>query len=368
MFRRSHFKQIIVIALFFSSAFVKPGFAVDTFALPSVSQPAVRTLTLAPEGSVAPQETPAKAAAQALPEEPLSAMEEFFSRAPGLEGPPLRQFGYEMFRGLLVGGNTVSDTSVPDDYPLGPGDELIFNVPLSTQEIRAVVSRDGTIFIPSFGTLSVTGQSLGKFQAAMRARARGAQVTVRLGKLRMVTAYLAGRVRRPGSYLVGALSTISTLLEAAGGVSKNGSLRHIELRRHERPVVIFDFYDFLLKGQNAGNVRIEAGDIIFVPTIGPQVAIAGNVRQPAIYEIKGGATLAESLRLSGGPLAQAYTQRILLQRIKANTGRELREIDVKDALLNQLRVQDGDLLIVDGNHELFEFAENHLQFKRLITS
>lgn len=321
-----------------------------------------RQTSLTPDATPTPTEVPIPGATppppglnptfgiapSAPPDEPPSAMEQFFARAPGQETANLRQFGYDFFAGEVAGAGVSSETTVPGTYPLGPGDELVLNVPFSTNEIRATVGRDGTLFIPNFGTLPVAGQTLDQFQAALRARARGSQVTVRLGKLRTLTVYLSGRVKRPGSYSVGALSTITTLLQTGGGALKNGSLRSVQLRRGDRTVVNFDFYDFLLKGKSSGNVRLEAGDVVFVPAAGPQVALAGSVRQPAIYEIKPGTALSEALDLAGGLLAQAYTQRVLLQRISAAASREVRTLDVSSPTGARFKLQDGDLVVVAG--------------------
>lgn len=325
----------------------------ETFVLPTANQPAVKTLAPVEE-AVPSQEAAIPPVPKPPVEEPLSPMEKFFAKAPGHSGGALRQFGYELFSTELAGDALSSTTAVPQTYPLGPGDDLVINVPFSTQEIRAIVSREGTIFIPNFGTLPVVGMTLSQFQASLRNRAKGSQLTVRLGKLRTITVYLAGRVKRPGSYTVNALSTITTLLQAAGGVSRNGTLRNIQLRRANQVTDAFDFYDFLLKGKSSGNLRLEAGDIVFVPSVGAQVALAGNVRQPAIYELKPGTTLTEALELSGGLLAQAYTQRVQLQRVVPNSGREVRTLDLSSPAAEKLKLQDGDLVAVSGGLERLE--------------
>lgn len=327
--------------------------AQDTFVLPTANRPAVETLTPAPKEHPTKDEE-ARGKKPAL-EAPLSPMERFFAQVSGQADGTLRQFGYELFASEDLAGNALSSTTaVPQNYPLGPGDELVINVPFSTQEIRAIVGREGTIFIPNFGTLSVVGMTLEQFQSSLRSRARGSQLTVRLGKLRTLTVYLSGQVKRPGSYTVSALSTITTLLQAAGGVSRNGSLRSIQLRRSGRVADSFDFYEFLLKGKNSGNLRLEAGDIVFVPSIGAQVALAGNVKQPAIYELKPGTTLSEALELGGGLLAQAYTQRIQLQRVVPNSGREVRTLDLSSPAVEKLKLQDGDLVAVSGGLDRIE--------------
>ena len=351
-----------MLALAAQFAGMGPVLAAETFVLPTTSQPAVQGMALSPEdatrsvaprapggaGSVAGAEAAVETIAVPKPEEePLSAMENFFAKAPGLGGPPLRQFGYEMFLGMMGSGVT-ADTTVPPDYPLGPGDEIVINVPMSTQEIRAIVGRDGTIFIPNFGTLSLAGQTLDGFQKNLRARAKGSGISVRLAKLRTLTVYLSGRVRRPGSYTVNALSTVPTLFQMAGGVAKNGTLRRIQLNRRGKVVTTFDFYDFLLGGKSAGNLRLESGDIVYVPTAGAQVGIAGTVRNPAIYELEGPTSIQQAMTLAGGLMPYALTRQALLQRVRPNVGREVRELDLDKHKTRATPLLDGDLLIFKG--------------------
>lgn len=334
------------------SALVRPAIAAETYVLPSMSQPAVRSVVpsaVTPPAVIISEPTQPEVvpATPAPPSPEISAMERFFAAAPGLEAAQLRQFGYETFLGDLAGGNITSESGVPGTYPLGPGDELILNAPLSTEELRAVVDRNGKIFLPGRGLVPVSGMTLDQFQTMMRG-GKGSQVSVRLGRLRSMTVYLAGRVARPGSYTVNALSTVTTLLQMAGGVSKNGSLRQVQLRRGGKTVASFDLYDFLLKGSDNGNLRLEAGDIVFVPNIGAQVAVAGSVRQPAIYEIKPGTSAGEAIALSGGLLPQAYTERVQLQRVAGNTGREIRTLDFTKPADQGTKVQDGDLILIAG--------------------
>ncbi len=379
------------VAMLVSMALVSvpmlPVMAAETYVVPSMSRPAIKAYPgAAVPGSTDPSEgmyfptyptgmpmgtssasfmppysdeATASLNVQAPSDTSLSAMERFFASAPGLEGAKLRQFGYDTFQGELAGGNVTSESGVPGTYPLGPGDELILNAPLSTEELRAVVDRNGKIFLPGRGLISVAGMTLDQFQTMMRG-GKGSQVSVRIGRLRSMTVYLSGRVARPGSYTVNALSTVTTLLQMAGGVSKNGSLRQVQIRRGGKTVATFDVYDFLLKGSSSGNLRLEAGDIVFVPNIGPQVAVAGTVRQPAIYEIKPGTTAAEAIALSGGMLPQAFTERVQLQRVAPNTGREIRTMDFTQAAAQGTSVKDGDLILIDG---VLDRVENGVTLK-----
>jgi len=271
-------------------------------------------------------------------------IEQAFASLPGVPDDGMRQFGRDLFTGTWTGAGLAADTGVPSSYPLGPGDELILDVPMNPVEFRATVGRDGRVFLAPFGTFGVSGLTLEGFQRLVRQKARGSEVTVRLGRLRTLTVHLAGRVEHPGAYTIGALATLTSLLQMAGGPLPTGSLRDIQVRRGGRLVARFDVYDFLMKGEAAGNIRLEAGDVIFVPAAGPQVALVGAVQQPAIYELVPGTTLQGGLDLAGGLLATAYPSRLEVRRVRPRSGREVKTLDLAQAAGSPL--VDGDCVIV----------------------
>jgi protein involved in polysaccharide export with SLBB domain len=160
-----------------------------------------------------------------------------------------------------------------------------------------------------------------------------------------------GEVGQPGAFNLSSLSTLTHALFVAGGATKQGTLRGIKLLRNNRQIAEFDFYDFLLRGDKSRDVRLEAGDTILVPPIGPLAALVGDVRRPAIYEIKGGVTAADLFSLAGGISPGGYTQRIQLERFRANTDRLVQDFNIVEFYRSGRQdanpsLQDGDIVRV----------------------
>ena len=188
------------------------------------------------------------------------------------------------------------DTPIGPDYVIGPGDGLTIDIWGGiSQTFRRVVSRDGRIMLPEAGDLQVAGLTLERaqnvIQTALRQQFRNAQVAVTVSQLRTVRIYVVGDVQRPGAYDISSLSSPLSALYAAGGPTAIGSLR---ILRHYRGKVLIgeiDLYDFLLHGIRSGDDTLQAGDTLLVPPVGPQVAVSGAVKRPAIYELKGATKL-----------------------------------------------------------------------------
>jgi protein involved in polysaccharide export with SLBB domain len=151
---------------------------------------------------------------------------------------------------------------------------------------------------------------------------------VTLGRLRSIRVFVVGAVARPGSYLLSPLSTVTNALFAAGGPSRQGTLRRLQLLRNNHKESEIDFYDFLLRGDKTGDVRLESGDTVFVPQIGPVVGLVGRVNQAAIYELKTETRVADLLILAGGVTPRGYLERVQLERFHANRERVVRDFDL----------------------------------------
>jgi protein involved in polysaccharide export with SLBB domain len=245
----------------------------------------------------------------------------------------LRQFGYEVFRSPATTFAPVEDVPVGPDYVLGPGDELTIYVwGLVESVFNAAVNRNGEIFVPRAGTLKVWGLTFAKAEQLIRDQLgrvyTGFQISVTLGRLRTIRVFVVGNVARPGSYTLSPLSTITNALFAAGGPTKQGTLRRIQLLRANRAESEVDFYDFLLRGENKGDVRVESGDTVFVPQIGPVVALVGRVNQPAIYELKTETRVADLLTLAGGVTPRGFLERVQIERFQANRDRVVLDFDL----------------------------------------
>ncbi len=239
---------------------------------------------------------------------------------------------------------------LPANYVLGPGDQLLVHawgkIVLDT---AVTVDRNGQIFLPTVGTLTVAGlrysEAEGYLHSAIARLYKGFELNVTIGQLRSIQIFVLGNVRQPGAYTISALSTLVNALFISGGPSATGSMRHIELRRDNRVLTDFDVYDLLRKGDKSQDARLLPGDVIYIPPVGPQVAIAGSVGEPGIYELKGETTIADALEDAGGLSNVAGTDRVLLERIENHMRRRVDEFSL-DAGGFKRSLHDGDILEV----------------------
>jgi protein involved in polysaccharide export with SLBB domain len=270
----------------------------------------------------------------------------------------LKPFGYDLFERPRSAFAPAFDTPVPVGYVVGPGDTV--NVQLfgnANQEYFLAVNRDGTINFPEIGPVNVTGLSFERMRDTLNERVReqmiGVRASITLGELRSIRVFVLGDVVRPGSYTVSGLSTVTNALFTGGGVKSIGSLRNIALRRDGNTVSTLDLYDLLLRGDTRGDARLQPGDAIFVPPVGPTVAVDGEVRRPAIYEVKGERTVTDVIALAGGLNANANRTAVKLERVVANRGTTVDDIDVSVPDV-QSAVRDGDVIRVQRNLEQLE--------------
>jgi protein involved in polysaccharide export with SLBB domain len=262
----------------------------------------------------------------------------------------LKQFGYDLFSTSTQGLSTFDNVPVSPDYLIGPGDEL--NVLLwgrINRTLRLSVQRDGTVLMPQIGPLAVAGLSLAQARKLIDGQIgqiEGVQADVTMGRLRTIEVFVIGQVAEPGLQTVSALAHVSDALAAAGGVRKTGSLRRIELRRGNRQVGTVDLYAMLLHGDTSADRRLDPRDVIFVPVIGPVVGVAGDVKDPAIYELKGKDTLARVIRMTGGVSAFGYAQRVQVERVEDHRQRIALDVVLDSPQARSFVVGDGDLIKV----------------------
>jgi protein involved in polysaccharide export with SLBB domain len=232
----------------------------------------------------------------------------------------LKPFGYDMFKGGSTAFVPGTDIPVPPDYVVGPGDTMELQLyGQRAQTYTLSVNRDGFISVPELGPIGVGGMSFNAARSLVEGRVRqqliGTQARVTLSELRSVRVLVLGDAENPGSYVVSSLSTVTNALFASGGVKPIGSLRRIEVKRDGKLLRTLDLYDVLLRGDTANDVRLQPGDAVFIPPVGPTVAIDGEVRRPAIYELKGETTAAELIALAGGFTPEADDHRVTVERI-----------------------------------------------------
>lgn len=248
----------------------------------------------------------------------------------------LSQFGYELFTASGQSFEPSEVSLVGPDYMLGPGDEFVVTLwGLIDGHYKARVSPEGMVVLPKIGEVPVSGIPYGGLKAhlerAFAKNYKNFQLSVSMANLRGIQVFVVGGVQKPGSYPLHSLSTVFHALFASGGPTKAGSLRDVRVLRQGKVVANLDLYDFLLKGDKSRDVRLQDQDTIFVPLIGPVVAVTGEVNRPAIYEIKGPATLKEALDLAGGVRPTAYLSRVQIERIQAHEAKAVIDLDLSRA-------------------------------------
>ena len=264
----------------------------------------------------------------------------------------LKPFGFDFFQESSVSvAAERKDVPVPGDYVVGPGDEvkLFFWGRLNAQH-NLLVDRDGNITIPQVGPVKVGGMTFEEMSKHLIKQSEsmvGANIDVTMGSLKSIPIFVLGDVKRPGAYTIGSFATVTDALLIAGGPSGIGSLRHVQLRRKEKTVTTFDFYDLLIKGDKSKDAILQAGDVVFVPVVGPLVGVAGNVKRPAIYELKEKTNLKTLFDLAGGIIPTANTQQIQVERFIKNERQVVVDINDKELMrAKEIMLHDGDLVKV----------------------
>lgn len=268
----------------------------------------------------------------------------------------MARFGLDIFRNGAANPDILPmDLPVGPSYVVGPGDSLSINLWGGvSQRLLRTVDREGRLLLPEAGPLLVSGHTLGdvqqEVQSVLRTQFRDVSADVSLLRLRTVRVYVVGDVAEPGAYDISSLSTPLNALFAAGGVTPQGSLRRIQHYRGKQLVEEVDAYDLLLHGIRGDLERLENGDSLLVPSLGPVVTVDGMVRRPALYELHSEKTLEDALDLAGGILPAAALRHIEVQRLVAHEKRTMLSVEIGEtsdpeavsAKLRSFAVQDGD--------------------------
>jgi len=270
------------------------------------------------------------------------------------------RFGAEVFKNGTRDAQLIPmDLPAGPDYVVGPGDGLSIDLWGGvTQRIYRVVDREGRVSLPEVGPLLVSGKSLAdvqeNLQQILRIQFRHVSADVSLARLRTIRIYEVGDVANPGAYDISSLSTPLNALFAAGGPTQRGSLRRVRHLRGNQLIEVVDLYDLLLHGVKSDLQRLENGDTVLVPSMGPQVTVEGMVRRPAIYELKDEKDLATILELAGGLLPTATLRHIEVQRLVAHEKQTMLSLDIPEAdsdseitkTLQSFEIHDGDSIRV----------------------
>ena len=281
---------------------------------------------------------------------PLDSPTEFQNMVANSTGQMLPIYGAMLFRNPPSTFAPLNMVPVTPDYVIGPGDELLIQAwGQITLNSRYTVDRSGSIYIPQAGALHVAGLNFGQLQDYLKAQLgrvfRNFDLNVNMGQLRSIQVFVVGQARRPGSFTISSLSTLTNALFATGGPTPQGSMRHIQLKRSGKVLVDFDLYDLLERGDKTNDIQLLPGDVIYIPPVGPQVAVAGSVNSPAIYELKSGngSTIGDVLELAAGMTNVASGQKIRLERVDERRMRSITEVPL-DTQGRSTVLHDGDLL------------------------
>ena len=289
----------------------------------------------------------------------------------------LTQFGYDFFSVTPPAFTPLSGVPVGDDYIFGPEDAFTIHLWGKVEaKYPVIVTSEGTIIVPRIGSVTVGDLTLKETRDLLRRKFRefyqDFSMSITMDRLRAIQVFVIGEVERPGTYSVSGLSTVIDALYAAGGLRKTGSLRNIKVTRSGDAVTTVDMYTFLIEGRKVHDIRLHPGDTVFVPVIGPVAGIAGNVRRPAIYEIRDQTTIGRLLELAGGVMPTGYLQNVVIERIENNRRRIVKSFNLEGRqepgeYQMTTRVFDGDVVKVFPVHRQMQqvvFLEGHVKYPR----
>ena len=288
--------------------------------------------------------------------EPPTEFQQFVAQSTGRMFP---LFGRDLFHGVPSTFAPADRVPVTPEYLLGPGDQLMVRgwgqIDLN---VSPVVDRGGAVYIPQVGELNVAGLRFAQLQEYLKTAIgrvyRNFDLSVTMGQLRSIQVFVMGHARRPGVYTVSSLSTLVNAVFASGGPDSHGSMRHIRLARPDSETREFDFYNLLLDGDKTQDVHLLPGDVIYIPPVGPQVAVTGSVNTPAIYELGKGETLADALKLSGGLTPIAARRVAYIERIVGSSRRVLEEPLEAGKAESAIELRDGDIVKIMSITPRFE--------------
>ena len=296
--------------------------------LPSIRSRADSRLTPNP----APTRPAKRVAAEAGP---------FQAYATGVTGQNLAIFGKDLFSDVPSTFAPFDSAQVNQDYVIGTGDELqVRGWGMVDIDVSATVDRSGAIFIPRVGSVKVSGVQYKDLQGYLK-KAVGKiynnfELTASIAQTRAVQIYVVGHAVRPGTYTLSAMSTLLNALFTSGGPDATGSMRNIQLKRGNQIVTTFDLYDMLVKGDKSSDLTLRDGDVIYIPEVGPLVALTGNVKQPAIFELKGNANLADVVSWAGGFDSAAETKQVIVEKNVDNKYKTVIELIADRGISSQL--------------------------------
>ena len=261
----------------------------------------------------------------------------------------LKPFGYDLFANAPSTYAPAASIPVSADYMLGPGDTLdILFYGKTNNAFSLEINREGFVDFPELGPVGLAGMTYAEAKEMLQTRIAtqivGTKVSISMGSLRSMQIFVLGEAFKPGAYTVSSLSTITHALVSSGGVNDIGSLRNIQLKRQGQVVATLDLYDLLLNGDTSNDERVQAADVIYIPTVGDLVSIEGQVLRPAIYELKGDESIKDLVALAGGMGPKAFASSATIRRIDGTGFMTVLDVDLSTPDDLQKALKDGDHL------------------------
>ena len=271
-------------------------------------------------------------------------------------------FGRDIFNQRMLSFEPNMNIATPQNYVLGPGDQVIVDIYGASQKtLQLTVSPEGTITVPDYGPIQISGMSVSAANAKIRrslgSRYRSSQVKLTVGQTRTILVNVMGEVRTPGTYTLSAFATVFHALYMAGGINELGTLRNIKVFREGRLVTVVDIYEYILNGRLAGNIRLQENDVIQVGAYDCLVGITGNVKRPMFYEMRKNESVGTLIKYAGGFTGDAYKKSVRLVR---QTGEKYAVYNVGEFDMNTFKVDDGDAVTIDG---ILNRYENMVEIK-----
>ena len=279
------------------------------------------------------------------------------------EDPTSQIYGHNIFTNDNLTFEPNVNVATPENYRLGPGDEVIIDVwGASETTIRQTISPEGSILVNNLGPVYLSGktvkeannylkQEFARIYSGVTGNVPSTQVKLTLGEIRSIQVNVMGEVVVPGTYTLSSFASVFHALYRAGGVNPIGSLRSIKVIRNGNTIADLDVYDLLMKGKMKDDIRLQDGDVILVDPYQSLVQILGKVKRPMFYEMKPTETVGTLLKYSGGFTGDAYKKAIRLVR---KSGREHQIFNIDEMDYSVFRVEDGDVLTVDSVLDRFE--------------
>lgn len=272
-------------------------------------------------------------------QETLARKNSFSTYVNTVTGAPLPLFGASLFSEVPTTFAPSEGAQVNTDYVIGSGDEIqIRGWGMISVDVTAIVDRSGAIYIPRVGSVKVAGVKYrdlqGYLKKAIGKNFSNFELTASISQTRALQIYVVGHAVRPGTYTVSSMSTLLNALFSSGGPDASGSMRNIQLKRGGVTVTTFDLYDMLVKGDKSQDSTLRDGDVIYIPEVGPLVALTGHVKNPAIFELKGAASAADLITWAGGVDSAANQKQIIVEKTVNNIYQTVAELTADERTIN----------------------------------